>query len=253
MTRLYSNHAVLRVLICAVVALLTAESPVEFSAAQTFSASANCRRAQPAQNSDASTASPDPSNLGALSASVDVEVKRQVNADMQRDLVDPGLTPLRITTPNVNGEDETQLESQGRPDVGRTRYSAFAAVPLSTSNWNTAASQDPPKLKGPTAVLQVRTHGGSIRGSDGVAHTDNASSVPALILGGQRSLGQARFQRSNLTGLSKARHRQASYGRKCNKSCLSGLECRAKLKQPRVPSSRQGPKRYSRDFLSSIR
>src|ERR1017187_3151708 len=134
------NHAAVRVVHWIVLALLIACSMVEYPAAQTALASANRRRAQLTQNSVASTANaPDPSSLGAISASADAEVDRRVNADRQNGLVDPRLTPFRTPAPNVNGQDEASAQTQpGAPTPssgGRAKYSGFT-VPLSTSNWS---------------------------------------------------------------------------------------------------------------------
>jgi len=237
MTQLRPNHAAVRVVHWIVLTLLIACSMVEYPAAQTASVSANRRRAQLTQNSVASTANaPDPSSLGAIYASLDAEIDRRVNADRQNELIDPSLTPLRITAPNVNGEDEaspqTQLGTPTPSSGGRAKYSAFTA-PLSTSSWSlgrTGRSQNAPVLRGPP-VDSVRGRRRSIHSSNGAARTDNSSSSPSSISTAEKDLRRMRVQGSNLTGLRKARHQQETHRTECSKLYLSELECRAKFKQ----------------------
>lgn len=251
------NHAAVRVVHWIVLALLIACSMVEYPAAQTALASANRRRAQLTQNSVASTAnSPAPSSLGAMSASVDAEIDRRVNADRQNEVIDPSLTPLRITAPNVNGEDEASAQTQlGTPTAsngGRAKYS----VPLSTSDWSlgrTGRSQNAPVLRGQSPVDSVRGRRRLIHSSNGAARTDNSSSSPSSISTAEKDLRRMRVQGSNLTGLRKARHRQETYRRECSKLYLSELECRAKFKQQRVSASRHDPTQSFQESLAAIR
>ena len=141
MTQLRPIRAAVRLFDGAVLVLLIACSMAEFAIAQTAMEVANRRRAQLTQNSVASTANaPDPSNLGAINASVDAAVDRRVNADRQIGLPGPSLAPLRLTAPNVNGEDEASAQIQAvTPTLlngGRTKHYGFTTVPLSTSTWN---------------------------------------------------------------------------------------------------------------------
>jgi hypothetical protein len=251
------NHAAVRVVHWIVLALLIACSMVEYPAAQTALASANRRRAQLTQNSVASTANaPDPSSLGAISASVDAEIDRRVNADRQNELIDPSLTPLRITAPNVNGEDEaspqTQLGTPTPSSGGRAKYS----VPLSTSDWSlgrTGRSQNAPVLRGQFPLGSLRRHPRSFHSSDRPSRTGTTSSGPIPISGAEKDPTRTRVQGSNLTGLRKARHQQETHRRECSKLYLSELECRAKFKQQRVSASRHDPTQSFQESLAAIR
>src|ERR1035437_6484710 len=168
------NHAAVRVVHWIVLALLIACSMVEYPAAQPAPASANRRRAQLTQDSVASTDNaPDPSSLGAMSASVDAEIGRRVRADRQNELIDPSLMPLRITAPNVNGEDEASAQTQpGAPTPssgGRAKYSGFT-VPLSTSNWSLGRmgrTQNAPVSRAQFPLVSLRGHCLSMHSQNG--------------------------------------------------------------------------------------
>ena len=254
------NHAAVRVVHWIVLALLIACSMVEYPAAQTALASANRRRAQLTQNSVASTANaPDPSSLGAISASLDAEIDRRVNADRQNELIDPSLTPLRITAPNVNGEDEaspqTQLGTPTPSSGGRAKYSAFTA-PLPTSSWSLGRigrSQNAPVLRGQSPVDSVRGRRRLIHSSNWAARTDTTSSSPSSISTAEKDLQLMRVHGHNLTGLPKARHQQETYRRECSKLYLSELECRTKFKQQSVSASRHDPTQSFQESLAAIR
>jgi hypothetical protein len=261
MTQLRPIHAAVRLVDWTVLALLIACSMAEFPAAQTASASANRRRAQLMQNSVTSTANaPDPSNLGAISASVDAEVERRVNADRQNELIDPSLSPLRIIAPNVNGEDEASAQTQpGTPTPstgGRAKYSAFTAVPQSTSIWSPGhmgRGQSAPVLRGQFPVGSLRRRPRSFHSSDRPGRMGTTSSGPTPISGVEKDLTRTRVNGSNLTGLRQARHQQEIYLRDCSKLYLSELECRAKLRQQRVSSSRHHPTGSFQKSLAVIR
>ncbi len=185
MTYFRSNQATVRSVTWIVLPLLIASSMTEFSAAQTASAAANQRRTLFTQKLALSPAnSPNPSSLGAISASVDAAVDWRVNADRENQLTDPGLSPLRITAPNVNGEDEPsaqpQLETLTPLRGGGAKYSGFTPTPFSTSTSIPVRVQNPPVLSG-RPVDSLKKHRPSIYGSDRIGSTDTTSSAPTPI------------------------------------------------------------------------
>ncbi len=205
------KHVVVRLVVWTGLTLSIICSMAQFPAAQTASSSANRRRAQLTQNYVASTTNlPDPSGMGAVSASVDAAIDRRVNADTQNDLNDPSLSPLRVIAPNMNGEDDASVQT-GIPifsNGGRAKYSAFTAVPLSTSNWGPGRmghSQNAPALRGQSPVTSVRKHRVSTHGSDEVGPTENISSNPIPISGAERALRRTPVHRSNLDSLHNTR------------------------------------------------
>jgi hypothetical protein len=254
-------HAAVRFVDWTVLTLLTACAMAEFSAAQTASASANRHRAQLTQNSVATSANlPTPSNLGAISASVDAKVDRRVNADRQNGIVDPSLSPLRIMAPNVNGEDDSSTQMQpGTPTPftgGRAKYSAITAIPQSTSSWSPGRigrGQSAPVLRDQFPVDPPKMHPWPIHSSDRPGRTDTTWSGPTPISGAKKDLRQKRVHGSTQTDLHKARHQQEIYLRDCTKLYLPELECRAKLRQQRLSTSRHGPTEYDRKSLAAIR
>ncbi len=236
------KHATVRLLNWTVCTLFLACSMAELSPAQTASASANRRRAQLTQDSVTSNANdPNPSSLGAISAAVAAAVDRRLNADRQDELADPSLSPLRITAPNVNGEDEASTQSQPETPTpsngGRINHNpGLIAIPLSTSIWHAASRNNGPDARpfadrSPVNLLRERRL--STRGSDSIRRTDNASSYPAPIFGAERPLRRNQVHISSPTGLSKARHQQETRLRDCSRLALGGLQCRA----PRPASS----------------
>ena len=261
MTQLRPIRAAVRLVGGAVLALLIAGSLDEFSAAQTAMQAANRRRALLTQNSVTATGNnPDSSNLGAISASVHAAVDRRLNADRQSDLDDPGLMPLRIIAPNVNGEDEASVQTQAVIPTplngGRTKHYGFSTVPLSTSNWNPGSmgrTQSAPVSRGQFPTVLSRGRRVAIHRADRAGSTDTTSPGLTLISGVQGNLGRARVRSSNLTGLRQARRQQEIYLRNCSKLYLSELECRAKVRQQRVSASRRDPAQYCRKSLEATR
>lgn len=261
MTQLRPIRAAVRLVGGAVLALLIAGSLAEFSAAQTAMGVANQRRAQLTQNSVASTGNvPNLSNLGAITASVDAEVDRRLNADRQSDLNDPGLMPLRIIVPNVNGEDEASVQTQAVIPTplngGRTKHYGFTTVPLSTSNWNPGSmgrTQSAPVSRGQFPTVLSRGRRVTIQRADRAGSTDTTSPGLTPISGVQGNLGRTRVRSSNLTGLRQARRQQEIYLRNCSKLYLSELECRARVRQQRVSASRRDPAQSYRKSLEAIR
>src|ERR1019366_6109067 len=239
MTKLPSIHAAVRFFDGAVLALLIACSMAELAAAQTALEVANRRRALLTQNSVASSANlPDPSNLGAINASVDAEVDRRLNAGRQSDLLDPSLAPLRLMAPNINGEDDSSAETQPATPTpsngGRAKYPGFTAVPLSTSSSNLGHMTDRQHasvLKEQSPENSLNEHHLSIHHSVPAARPDRDSWEPTPTSNAQGNLGRTRVHGSNLTGLRKARRQQEIYLKNSSKLYLSELEFRAKVRQ----------------------
>jgi hypothetical protein len=209
--KLRPNNVGLGLFVWIGLAILIVYSMPQSSAAQTASSSANRRRAQLTQNYVAFTTNlPDPSGMGAVSASVDAAIDRRVNADRQNDLNDPSLSPLRVIAPNVNGEDDASVQTEIPifSNGGRAKDSAFTVVPLSTSNWGPGRmghSQNAPALRGQSPVTSVRKHRVSTHGSDEVGRTENISSNPIPISGAERDLRRTPVHRSNLNSLHNTR------------------------------------------------
>jgi hypothetical protein len=239
------NRAVQQFIVCAGLALLIAYATSESATAQTASADANRRRAVLTQNSVVcDTSAPDPLNLGAISASVDVALDRQANHDIQVDLRDPSLSPLRTAAPNVNGEDEApaqiQSEAQTISTSTRTKYSTSGSS--STSDWSLlrrTRTQDAAALRGQSSVHSLKHNPGAIRGAGETGPADNTSSSALPTLDAGRDLTRTQLQRGNLNGLAKTRHQQETSRRECRNLYLSASECRAKLKQPTASTGRQ--------------
>lgn len=258
MTQLPSNRAAVRFFDGAVLALLIACSMAEFAAAQTAMEVANRRRALLTQNSAASSANlPDPSNLGAINAAVDAEVDRRLNTDRQSDLLDPSLAPLRLMAPNMNGEDDSSAETQPATPTpsngGGAKYPGFTAVPLSTSNWNPGSTQSAPVSRGQFPTVSSREYRLTIHRSDRAGSTDTTSPGPTPISSAQENPRRTQVYGSNLTGLRKARRQQEIYLKNSSKLYLSELECRAKVRQQRVSTSRHDPTQSYRKSLEAIR
>ncbi|MGB8772382.1 MAG: hypothetical protein WCC92_22420 [Candidatus Korobacteraceae bacterium] len=251
------NHRLRRLVGWTVLVLLIACLMTEFPAAQTASPAANQRRAQLTQNSAVSTNSPNPSSLGAMSASVDAEIDRRVNADRLNELIDPSLTPLRITSPNVNGEGEASLQPQPETRLSNNdRTNNFTTVPLST-NWNPGnlgASQNMPILTAqPSEDSLEQQHHRPVRRSDMAdrAHTTSSGSAP--ILGTATEMTQASVHRSNHTVLGKPGHQQDMYRRDCSKMDLTDSKCKANLKQHKVFTNQHEPTQLFPESLTTAR
>jgi hypothetical protein len=261
MTQLRPIRAAVRLFDGAVLVLLIACLMAEFAPAQTAMEVANRRRALLTQNSAAPTGNnPNSSYLGAISASVDATVDRQVNANRQTTLDDPGLTPLRIIAPNVNGEDDAFTEIQAvTPTLlngGRTKHYGFTTVPLSTSTWNPGSmgrTQNAPVSRGQFPLLSSSRDRQSIHGSETLGSTDITLSRPTLNSTTPENLGRTRVHRSNLTGLRKTRRQQEIYLRNCSELYLSELQCRMKVRQQRVSANRHDPTQSYRKSLEAIR
>ncbi len=257
MTSFRSNHATVRSVIWIVLLLLIASSMTEFSAAQTASAAANQRRTLFTQKLALSPAnSPNPSSLGAISASVDAAVDWRVNADRENQLTDPGLSPLRITAPNVNGEDEASAQTQ--PEISTPANSGRAndnSIPRFTSVWGPALKSrglDALQLSDRSQVNLVHKRRVSTRGSNRAHRTENASSHPGSSLGVEDTLRQNRVHASSLTGINKARHQQEIHWRDCNRLTLNDMQCGPKLQQGGVSSSGGNAIQSYRKSLSAI-
>ena len=261
MTQLRPIRAAMRLFDGAVLALLIACSMPEFATGQIAMEVANRRRALLTQNSVASSANlPDPSNLGAINASVDAEVDRRLNADRQSDLLDPSLAPLRLMAPNINGEDDSSAETQPATPTpsngGRAKYPGFTAVPLSTSSSNLghmAGRQHASVLKEQSPRNSLNEHHLSIHHSVPAGRPDKDSWEPTPISSAQGNLGRTRVGSSNLTGLRQARRQQEIYLKNSSKLYLSELECRAKVRQQRVSTSRHDSTQSYRKSLEAIR
>ena len=261
MTKLPSNRAAVRFFDGAVLALLIACSMAEFATAQTAMEVANKRRALLTQNYVASSANlPDPSNLGAINAAVDAEVDRRLNADRQSDLLDPSLAPLRLMAPNMNGEDDSSAETQPATATpsngGRAKYPGFTAVPLPTSSSNLghmAGRQHASVLKEQSPGASLNEHHLSIHHSVPAGRPDKDSLEPTPISSAQENPRRTRVHGSNLTGLRQARRQQEIYLKDSSELHLSELECRAKVRQQRVSTSRHDPTQSYRKSLEAIR
>ncbi|MGB7555516.1 MAG: hypothetical protein WBM04_14180 [Candidatus Korobacteraceae bacterium] len=223
------NHATVRVSTWTILTLLVACSTAEFPAAQTASAAANHRRAQLTQNSVTSANDPNPSSLGAISASVGAAVDRRVNADRQNELIDPSLTPLRITAANVNGEDAASTPAQ--PET--TALSNSSGRPASKGR---SPGASPSAGRSPVNQLQERQL--STRVAHTIRHTDSTSSTPVSSFSTRGTLRRSQVQVSSLTGLSKERHQQEIYLRHCHTLAVGNVECTADGWQPGVSITR---------------
>jgi hypothetical protein len=261
MTQLRPIRAVVRLFDGAVLVLLIVCSMAEFATGQTAMQVANRRRAQLTQNSVTSTANaPGPSNLGAINASVDATVDRRLNADTQNGLNDPGLMPLRIIAPNVNGEDEAFVQTQAVTPTplngGRAKHRGFTTVPLSASNWGPGRmgrTQNASVPRGQFPLLSSSRHRQSIHGSDTPGSAGTALKRPPLNSTVQENLDRTRVHRSNLTGLRKTRRQQEIYLKDCSELYLSELECRTKVRQQRASASRHNPTQSYRKSLEAMR
>jgi hypothetical protein len=238
MTQLRLNHIVLRPVVWTALLQVIACSMSGFAAAQTASSYANQRRALFTQNVASTANVPDPSSLGAISAMVDTAVDRRVHADMQKDLSDPSLSPLRIIAPNVNGEDESSAQTQPRTPTpsngGRDKHFGITANSISTSEWSpgrTGRRQDAPVLRGPSPLHTSRQYRRPIRSSGRDALTDNTSPVSIPISVAETDLRPTRGQTSHLTGLRKTRAQQKPCRSEGCHLYLSESERRAELKQ----------------------
>ncbi len=238
------NHVIARVFTWAILTLLIACSMAKFPAAQTASAAANRRRAQLTQNSVTSNANdPNPSSLGAISASVGAAVDRRVSADRQNELIDPSLSPLRITAANVNGEDETSTPAQPETAALSTSSGRSASKSRSPGAWPSA---------GRSPVNQLQERHLSTRGTHSVRHTNNTSPYPAPVFGADGILRQSQVHVNSLTGLSKARHQQEIYLRHCQALAVSDVECQAGARQPGVSITRHNTTQSYRKSLAAI-
>jgi hypothetical protein len=195
-----------------VLTILIVYSMARCSPAQTMSTSANQRRAQLTQNSLTSDSNAtNPSSLGAISTSVDAAIDRRVNVDRQNELTDPSLKPLRTAVPNVNGEDETSVQTQlGTPSPsngGRARYSALAGIPFTTSNWSltrVGPSQDTIAWRDRSHFHSPKGHLPSSHDSAGTGCARSISSAPTPT-SADGYLRRARVPSSNFAGRNKVR------------------------------------------------
>lgn len=238
------KHATVHVFTWSILTLLIVCSMVKFPAAQTALPAANHRRTQLTQDPVTSNANdPDPSSLGAISASVGAAVDRRVNADRQQELTDSSLTPLRITTANVNGEDEESIPTQLETAAPFTSIGRSAPPVRRPGAWQSADRS--PLIRVPERQL-------STRGAHAVRQTDSTSSIPGPLFRADGILRRSHVQVSSLTSLSKARHQQETYLRHCNMRAVSDLKCKANGQQPGVSITRHNSTQYYQKSLAAI-
>jgi hypothetical protein len=208
--------------------LLVVFSMAGVPAAQTAWTAGNPGRHQSIQSSIASTKNfPDPSNLGAMSANIDATVERRVDADAEAGITDPGLMPLRIITPNINGEDEPQVPTSGDGNRGG-QLSVFTRS-------RSAANRG----ENPSSALSLRTsrcQGSLARRQSLAIHSSNTklpldNSSPYPVMTSSASGSRKRMRRNSVTRGPGTPYPQQLYRRDCTKMYLDELECMTNLKR----------------------
>ena len=138
----------------------------------------------------------------------------------------------------------------------RAQHSGFTAVPLSTSTWNPwsiAGRQNASVLSEQSPTNSLNDYHLLIKHSETAGRTDKGPWEPTPISSAPGNLRRTPVHGSDVTDLRKARRQQEIYLKDCSKLYLSELECRAKIRQQRVSTSRHDPTQSYRKSLAAIR